>query len=278
MSELLRKLGDNWHVDHVYDRLILSILPDTKHKKRIENYLYQIYVDSHYDYKSWRHPPPGTIYDLEIDLFRGQKKALEEKYTKEEETFTKLCEKFQTLGGAEKDDNSEGGDQEEEEEDEEEEIVQVKGQKDTKVVSKGTGKEAAAKAREQERHRQLQLKQTKANMAATQQTLIDIQKEIETLDTKIEYYGHYQYADRGLSLSLRKIILEYAKTNDDEVLIRNLDDIIDYHEMIKRRYVPKDPCRGGKGLCATHHLPLFASKWSKDGEILAAECSVSPFA
>ena len=60
MSELLRKLGDDWHASHVYDNLILSVVPDTKHKERIENYLYAIYVDSHYDFKSWQKPFTGN--------------------------------------------------------------------------------------------------------------------------------------------------------------------------------------------------------------------------
>ncbi len=274
MSELLRKLGDDWHASNVYEKMILAVLPTTKHKDRIQDYLYRIYVDSHYDYKIWRQPSPGTLYDADIDLFIGTKKALEEKYAKEEDTFKKLCEKFQSLGGNEGEgDHAEG---EEEEEEDEEEVVEVQSQKDTKVMTKGSRKGALQQAKEKERLRQVQLKQTKANMATTQQNLIDIQKEIETLDTKIEYYGHYQYADRGLSLSLRKIILEYANTLDDETLIRQLDDLIDYHEMIRSRYVPKDPCRGGKGLCGTHYLPLFATKWSKDGEVLAAQCCVSP--
>lgn len=284
MSELLLKLGNDWHASNVYDKLILSVVPKTKHKERIQHYLYTIYVDSHYDYKPWRQAAQGTVYDMDIDLSKGMRKNLEEKYAKEEETFKKLCEKFESLGGTEGEGDA-PEEHEEEDTNEEEDSVQEKSQKDTKILTKAGGKQALLQAKEKERLRLSQLKNTKANMATTQQNLMDIQKEIEMIDTKITYYGHYQYADRGLSISLRKIILEYAKTKDDETLIRQLDDIIDYYEMIRRRYVPKDPCQGLKGLCETHYLPLHATKWSvtkvsnenkvMEDKVIEAKCPLS---
>ena len=288
MSKLLKTLGDDWHNPSPYGELINKVLPNTKYFKRIQDALITIYVDSHYDYKNWKTPIKNSLYDNEIDMSLAQKKNLEEKMKQEEETFKKLCEKFQALGGGQKE-SSADEEQEEEQEQEQEEEEQDDGYYDEGMKMKSRkqetrvqnmketkeSKESKRKAAEQERLRLQQLKNTQTAMANVQQDMIDNQAVIDMLDKKVTYLGHYKKASLAYLNEFRKHIQEFEKTDDIQALIRNIEKTIEYSDTMKYKNISKDPCSGTKDkLCDTHFLPLFVTKWSEKGDVLAVKCDV----
>ena len=250
MTSLLKTLGDNWHNDHAYVDMIESVVPSTKFLKQIERALYRAYEDEHYEFKSVKsYQKVATIYDTEIDGAEFQKKQLEEEIEREDKHFTTLLEKFQAMELPES--AKEELNEEEEEEEEEEDDVKAN-------QKKKKGQQVCKRSQKAEEVRKIQqAKGIKSSMATTQQKLIDMRNEVEHLETKIEYYKHYQYASRCYINGVRKATAEYSETRDLKALIVNIEKTIEYSEMMMRRYVPKDSCCGEEhNLCKVHLLPL----------------------
>jgi len=251
MTSLLKTLGDNWHNDHAYVDMIESVIPSTKFLKQIERALYRAYEDEHYEFKSLKsYQKTTTIYDTEIDGAEFQKKQLEEEIEREDKHFTTLLEKFQAMELPESA-KEELNEEEEEEEEEQEDDVKAN-------QKKKKGQQVCKRSQKAEEMRKIQqAKGIKSSMATTQQKLIDMRNEVEHLETKIEYYKHYQYASRCYINGVRKATAEYSETRDLKALILNIEKTIEYSEMMMRRYVPKDPCCGEEhNLCKVHLLPL----------------------
>lgn len=264
MSNLLKTLGDDWHADHVYRPLIDKVVPTSENKKAIELALIEIYVAEHYDFKTFRSSGSNTIYDDDIEICKAVKKETEDALKREEETFRKLLEKFQQLETPEPLKEEEG------EEEEEEDLVEVN--------RKGKGQKMCKRSlKAEEQHKQMLAKGAKSSMASSQQKLMELNEYIQQLDKKAEYFTHYQKAARYYQRSMKATVESYASTKDVDALIKELDSLISYYEMMMRRNVPDDSCDGVvPGLCTTHLLPLHAVKYTSKGEPDVVKCKISP--
>jgi hypothetical protein len=293
MTTLLKKLGDNWHADHVYQPLIHQIVPTSQNKKAIENLLIELYVDEHNDFRLFKNKGVSTIYDDDIDVCKARKKETEEALKREEEAFRKLLEKFQQLEPPEVSSHE----QVDEEEDEEEVEVEVEvNQKGKGLASSGPGRQGLAtpglatpsqKTQDQkackrslkaeEQHKRMLAKGIKSSMASSQQKLMELNDYIQQLDKKAEYYVHYQKASRQYLHSTRDAVHRYIESKDLEVLISEMDSVIGVYERMMRRSVPVEGCKGSKdGLCETHLLPLSLTVYPNEGYKNVLKCKVSP--
>ena len=278
MSDILITLGDDWHNPHPYAGFISSILPGLSFNLivEIEKFLLRVYEAQHYEFKTFKDKSKATIYDLDISRAENQINTLKGDQKKEEEGFERLCKKLQDTiqeqrkQGFIKDENYE----QEEEEEEEEEEVDYNIEKDVQVKQKNS-KEEAKKRRELEVKLATAVKSTQTAMATVQQKLIDYQKEIENLEKKKKYYEHYKDASWYYQGASRKLVLEYEQKRDLEALVKGFHDVLSYYIMLRRRYVPSDPCKGeGKSLCETHLLPLSCTKWSEKGDPIVWKCAL----
>lgn len=274
---ILKTLGDDWHNYHPYYKLILSSAPDTKHVEEIEKLLFAIYEAEHYGFKKYTTSVVGTIYDMDIDTWKGRITKLTDEMKKEEETLEKLTKKFEELEGFIRP-GSQEGEEEEEEDDEVDDTPAPKEQGKQRVIATAKNSKNAQLAAKEEAKKKAHLaKVTKSNMATSQQKLMDMQKELLLLEKRITYYGHYQYADIGHQRSFRRLALDYEKDLDAAKLIRGISEMLDYYHMIRRRYISDAPCSGTyKGLCDTHYLPLYPTAYSKDGDVTSCHCSLHP--
>lgn len=264
MSNLLKKLGDNWHTEDAYIGLIESIVPNSEHKKAIQNLLLELYVDEHNDYKLFRSKGTHTIYDDDIVECSYRKKETEEALEKEEKHFKKLLEKFQQMEAPET-----STEEEVDEEDEEEEVVEVS--------NKGKGQKACKRTIKSEaKHKAMLVKGIKTSMASSQEKLRDLNEYIQQLDKKAEFFTYYQKASQQYQRSTREDVQKYIQSKDLEQLIRDLDASVGYYEMMMRRYVPKMACRGEeKGICETHLLPLSMTVYPNEGFKRVWKCKVA---
>lgn len=263
MSNILKKLGDNWHVEHAYQPLIDKIVPNSLHKHAIERVLLEIYVSEHNEFKQFQMNNNNTLYDYDIEMSKQRKKETQEELEKEEKNFQKLMEKFQQMEAPES-----STEEEVENEEEEEEI---------EVNRKGKGQKACKRTlKAEEQHKRSLVKGIKASLASSQQKLMDLNEYIQQLDTKIDSFIHYQKASRYYQQTLETVVKSYVKNKDIEKLVKDLDSTIDYYEMMMRRYVSKDPCEGSyPGPCKTHFLPLQAVKYTVKGEIDDVKCAAT---
>ncbi len=279
MSELLQQLGDDWHHPAPYLQIVDETIPDSQYKKNVHDYLVKLYCDSFSNFKNYDRPFRDTMYDNEIDSCLRKKEALEKRYKQEEESFEKLCGKFAELGGHAKETGEDNTSEEEEENTylEEDRYQGAAPQKDVTVKQKGGPKETPKQKKEREKREAALLETTKNAMATVQQSMMDIVKEIDLLDLKMEAYKHYQYADLAFSNEMRKHVLAYKQEKNITNLIQDLDKTFAYYNMIRKRYVSKAPCQGGsKELCKSHFLPLYPTKFLKNGEGDGFMCACAP--
>jgi len=276
MSNLLKTLGDDWHAPHPYLKLIQTVVPTSSNVEDIENYLTQVYVEEHYDYKLYKNPSKHTVYDHDIDRSEVLKKKVQEEMKRESETLEKLCKKMEELQQFL--DGIEGyGEALEDDAEEEEEIVQAPRQEKGKQPKAQvlSGKEAV-KAKKLEEQRQMKLaKSTKSSMATCQQRLLDLQEEAEKHDLLIRLYTGYRNADWYWQTIMKKIVANYSVSKDIETLIRDIDVGLTEYKRMRKRSAPNEPCKGeGEGLCQTHLLPLHTIRWSEKGVSIAFACNV----
>jgi hypothetical protein len=263
MSDLLKTLGDNWHVEHPYMGLIEKVIPSCPQALAIEKKLLEVYVQQHNDFKMYKDTNLTTLFDSEIEGALVNKKRLEEERKKEEERFNKQLEKFKEQDAPE-------SIEEKEEEEEEDEVVVVQ--------HKGKGQQACRRTLKKEHDRKKSLaNNVKSSMASSQVKLIELGEEIEKLEKMSEYYTHYRNASRNYMLGTKRIALAYSQTKDVTALIKGLAEVISYYEYMMRRYVPSGPCQGQEeGLCETHLLPLGFCQNPATGFRNVLKCAVSP--
>lgn len=275
MSNLLKQLGDDWHQSHPYEKLVLSVVPSSPYVKEIEDTLISIYVDSHYGYKAYKSATQSSVYDRDIDIWTAQKKTIDTDMKKEEDILEKLSQKFAELQKFL--DPSAQEEEEEEEDEEEEELVAVPKERGKERILSQVNKASVKSKREQEKQMAKQAKITQANMATAQEKLLSLQKEKEELEKKILYYGHYRDASLGFSNSMKRIVQSFERTQDLETLVKEVADLHAYYDMIRRRYVPQDRCKGSaKGLCETHYLPLYTPVLAQQKEGWSVRCALHP--
>lgn len=272
MSNTLQKLGENWHISHPYLSLIDTVVPSSKYKLDVEDALFRVCEEEYYDFKSLKKDTTTyTLYDDDLIYSERRKKEIEEEMKVEDERFQSLMKKFQETEAPLLD--AEEDDEEEEEEEVEEEDLKAN-------QKKKKGQQACNRSKKADEQRKIQqAKGIKSSMASSQQKLIDLGNELEVLEKKREYYKHYQYASRGYINGVRKATRDYKETRDVNTLIKNLEDVISYYEMMMRRYVPSDPCTGtgkGRGLCETHLLPLEVYQNPVTGFRDVVKCCASP--
>lgn len=270
MTDILKILGDDWHVDHPYLELIERVVPGCPYAEKVEQKLVEVYVEQQNEFKLYKNTTGVTTYDYEIETLTSKKKKLEDEKEKEEERFNKLLDKFKDQAIAESSSGEEKETENEEEDEEEEEEVAVK--------QKGKGQKACRRTLKKEEQRKKALVTgIKSSMASSQGKLMEIGEEIEKLDKMCEYYTHYRNASRNYILACRRIILAYSENKDLETLIRSLADTIAHYEKMMRYFVPSEPCQGHeKGLCETHLLPLYRTVFPNQGFKHVWKCAVSP--
>lgn len=283
MTDLLTKLGDDWHTPHVYAKLILSVVPNTTHLEEIEHCLTGIYVDSHYDFKLYKNTSKYTVYDSEIDKCVFRKKELEDQYKRESEAFDNLIKKMKEIQ-AQLPEHAEAVDEEDnEEEDEEEDVYEHKSQQAKGAQPKakeGINSKAAMLAEKAKQQKlQKQFVTTKTCMASSQDKLVNLQKEIDEVDIKTTVYKGYQQANWYYLVAARNTVLHYEKNKDIQELIQRLDSMLMEYEFMRRRVAPKGLCTGEDQLCGTHYLPLVPMKYKeKDNSPYDFRCVMYPVA
>jgi hypothetical protein len=235
-----------------FEQIVRERTLSDKYVSRIEELLEDISIDQASGFKLYKNTSKHTLYDKDLDLWTAQKKKIEEEMKKEEDLFEKYCKKFEELGEVAALDDS---DDDEEEEDYAEELIHEKKEKPLQrnINVKNTQTQRQTQAKE----RAALVKTLKTSMATSQQKLIDNQKKIEELDVKIKYYTHYQYATQKYIGAMRNLILLYERNQDKEFLRKGLDFILDYTDMLMKRYVSPKSCTGEiNSLCESHYLPL----------------------
>lgn len=284
MTDLLKTLGDDWHSSHVYAKLILSVIPDTKNLEDIEHCLTGIYVDSHYDYKLYKNTSKYTIYDNELDKCIYWKKELEDQYKRETEAFENLLQKMKDIQ-AELPEHATTVENEDDEEDdgEETDVFEHKSQqaKGAQLKPKQGQTSKAAMLAEKAKIQKLQKQfiTMKSCMASSQDKLVSLQKELDELETKSIVYKGYQQANWYYLTASRNIVLQYEKNKDIQELIKRLDNMLTVYNDMRRRVAPQGLCSGEKELCRTHYLPLVPMKFrEKEGTPYDFRCVMYPVA
>ncbi len=275
-TSVLQRLGDDWHNDNVYFPLIQKILPETKYTFEIQEVLYAVYVQEHYNFKVYKHVNDETFYSDEVSEAEQRIKVLEQEMKKEGKIFESLAEKFEQYQQYLTYTSQENNEEEEEDDYVANPNERGKGNR-VKTNAKKLSPQEAAKILEEKKNTQI-AQNTKSAMATSQQKLLDMQEEMETLERKKEYYKHYHYAEHVRQCMMRKLVLAYEKDQNIENLVRGLDDLLGYYNMMRRRYVPTGPCEGSfKELCKTHMLPLGPPFLSEKGVVLKEpQCCLTP--
>ncbi len=271
MTDILKRLGDDWHNPNPYVKLIEGILPSSECCQEIQNALLRVYEEEHFEFRSLKgYRKIETIYDNEIDSTEFRMQQLEEDIKKEDQRYKVFLEKFKKM---EMPENSLETEDDEEEEEEEEEEDDMQADQKRKGVQKACKRSIKA-----EEMRKIQLaKGIKSSMASSQQKMIDLGNELELLQKKCEYYKHYQYASRCYISGYRKALREYSETKDVVQLVKNLDDVVSYYRMMMRRYVPNEPCRGEENTdCKVHLLPLTRAYNRASGFHDIFKCAACP--
>jgi hypothetical protein len=240
-------------------------------------------VDSHYNYKLYKSKSKYTIYDTELDKSEFHKKEVELQQKREEEAFENLGKKLKEIQ-AELPDHRDGlvEDEEEEEEEEDDEVVVHKSQQPKGAQPKAKDGKMSKAGMLAEKEKMLKLQKQfatiKTCMATSQDKLVNLQKELDELDTKILVYKGYQQANWYYLDHMRTIVLSYEKTNDIHELIRSLDTLHSEYNALRRRAAPKGVCSGERNLCGTHYLPLSPQKFTEKGEPYNFRCILYPVA
>lgn len=270
-NSLLHRLGDNWHAVSPYLPLIEKVVPQSKYQAEIQDVLYTLYVDEHYNFKQSKHVSKDTLYSNEVEVAQEKMNQLEEEMVKEEKILQTLSQKFElvqdflvyTSNDLDEDDNDD-------------DYVDANAHHEkgkgnmikAKVKGKKLSPQEEAKIME-EKKKATTARNTKMAMATSQQKLLDMQQEFEHLEKKKKYYQHYHYASYGRQCGMKRLVLAYEKDKDLITLIQGLDELLDYFHMMFRRYIPPSACDGTyHGLCASHYLPFSApARYSEKGTL-----------
>ena len=248
----------NYIDERPFEQIIRERTLSNKYAAKIEELLEDISRDEASGFKLYKNTSKQTLYDNDLDTWKAQKKRLEEERKKEEDLFEKYCKKFQELGITGPVEGT--GDDDDEEEEEIEELIHEKKEKPIQknVSGKNTQTQTQTQIQIKAKQAAALAKTLKTSMATSQQKLIDNQKNLEEVEIKIKYYTHYQYAARGYIGAMRKLILLYEREKDKEILRKGLDFILEYTDMLLKRYTSTDNCRGEvNSLCESHYLPLY---------------------
>ncbi len=253
-------MSKTWIDERPLEEIIRTTVPNTRFADSVEDVLLRIHIDSQFQYKLYKSNSQATLYDLDIEILTFKINQLLKDIHWEDDKFNKYCEQYGKL--AKYDSQNTGGEDygesvKEEEEEEEVEVEEyVKGQKDFVAVKN--------KAQKGDDLKQIlkQIQQLKSHMASSQEKLRGYQQEKEALELQRQYYTHYQYADRVYFSFMKKLVSSYEKQKDEEFLKQGLYCILQYWDMMRRRYVPKDACVNDKGTCSLHYLP-FADEGAK---------------
>ncbi len=254
---LYPKMPHTWIDERPLEEIIQTTVPHPRFDALVDDVLLRIDIDAQFQYKLYKNTNNVTIYDTDIIILTAKLKQLERDYKEEDTRFQKLCESYGELAVHDTENTGSSNTEEEEEEELEDNNVEDKlvGQKDFIAVKK-----TAAHGKELQKIL-LQIKQIKAQMADRQQKLMNIQGEITILQTNIEAFQHYQYADRIYFSFMRKLILLFEKNKDQDFLKKGIYCILQYRDMMRKRYVSKEPCEvNDKNYCSNHFLPIIENK------------------
>lgn len=256
-----------WIDERPLEEIIQTTVPNNHFDDSVEDLLLRVNIDAQFGYKLYKSTTNVTIYDTDILILTNKIKDLDKSYKYEDEKFKKLCESYGELAVH---DSENTGNYEEDKDDDEDDIEDEEtntnvdqmlvGQKDFTAAKKGPStKELPNKLTHKELQKiLLQIKNIKAQMASSQQKLMDLHKEHTALEQVMNTYKHYQYADLIYFSFMRKLIPLYEKNKDLEFLKKGLYCIIQYRDMMRKRYVSKDICKENDNqMCATHYLPII---------------------
>jgi hypothetical protein len=254
-----------WIDERPLEEIIQTTVPNSHFDSEVEDILLRIDIDAHFGYKLYKNTHNSTLYDTDILILTNKIKDLNKMYSYEEEKFKKLCETYGELAIYDSE-NTGSYDQDGEGEEEEDEMdtsvdEMMVGQKDFTAGKKGPSKtkETTTKLTHKELQKiLLQIKSIKAQMASSQQKLMDFHKQKDSLEQVLNTYNHYQYADRVYFSFMRKLIPLYEKNKDLEFLKKGVYCIVQYRDMMRKRYVSKDICKENDDqMCDTHYLPII---------------------
>lgn len=216
-----------WCDERSFEEIVETTVPNPLYKSKVDDLLLYFSVEEQFGFKGLKSLPVHTVYDAEVGILAAKKKSLELQTKKEEEIFEKLLKELKGFS----DESSSSEDLDEDDSESEKKKPKKKGFNQAKHI--------------------------KTSLAVSQQKRIDLQKELEDTDSRMDHYKSYQYANQCYLLSLRKLCILYEKTKNVDFLTKGLYRVVAYHEMLKHRYISSEPCSGeAKTLCRSHHLPM----------------------
>jgi hypothetical protein len=263
-STLLPSL--NWHDERPFAPLLQKELPASPYHEAIERILGQLWVDEQYDFHLYKKPVGESLYESQVDVWTNSKTRVEEEFKSEEKLFQKLVQKFEEQGA--KEEVVEEAPSTTSEEEVDNDITP-----DTKIQTAGKKpQECKRTLKQKQKHEAMLAKSIKSSMASSQQKLMDLQKEMDTLEVRIAAYQQYASVAKMISVEIRKIVLQYETTHDRSALLQRL------HELCAAEEAILGPMRGkcsGSGLCSAHYLPLDPARYGPTGMIRDTQCRLT---
>lgn len=224
-----------------FEEIINTTVMRNEFKEQVEDVLLRIDVDEHFQYKSYKSSASYTIYDSYILIMKNKRKEKDVEYKINSKKFEELCGEYGDIAPDEEE--NEYNDTQEKENTEEEDDVNVEdvivGQKDFVANQKNKKKTSTKEEDKEKAALQLRIQKLKSTMANTQQKLIDLQKEITSLDEGIALYEYYQEIDRKYQRYMKKLVEKYEKDKDRNFLVKGIYNSLQYYTMIREHFTYK---------------------------------------
>jgi len=269
-STLLPNLS--WHDDRPFEEIVRKEIPESSYRFKVEDYLMHLWVDEQYDFHLYRkQQTDDTLYDYTIMDWTSELTKAKEEFKKEELLFEKLAKKFEEQGAPSEEVVDEKSNASSGEEEVSNDIAP-----DTKVKGK-VAKECKRSLKKKQAHEAMLAKSIKSSMASSQQKLMDLQKEMDDLETKIAVYENYKQISLEKSRTLHALVRQYSSTQDRVALIRGLETMVSQEDKQLRSRISKEKCSGDlEGLCEKHYLPLSCARYSATGLVQEMKCRLAP--
>lgn len=222
-----------WIDERPFEDIVQTTLCLHAYKEEVEDILLRIDIDEQFQFKCYKSNNTYTLYDGEILSMKRKKTELETEVKTVSKKFEDLCLEYGTLADKEDPNFVEKEKGEEDEVDVEQEVV---GQKDFKANKKG--KPSTAEEKEKEKLAiQKRIQQLKNSMANTQDKLISLQSEVETVNEKIATFEHNQKITRLYLRYMKTLVETYEKNRNREFLVKGIYNAVQYTDMMIKRFV-----------------------------------------
>lgn len=242
MPVSLKKLGDDWHNPHPFEKLIKSIVPNASYTlmAEIERYLLAVYEAEHYGFKVYKDKSNQNIYDLDVQRYEEKLKLAKSDLKKEKDLLVNLSKKLeetiqeQRRNGFVCDYDSI---QDQEEDDEDNDIY--KGEKDVRISNntktKKNSKGEVNKRKQLEVQLATAVKNMYSSMETSKQKLGEYEEEVEMLEKKKEEFEKFRNASLYFQEALRRVVLKYEENKNLENLVCGIkDSLSQYNSQLKK--------------------------------------------